>query len=315
MYATKPAWKKKASSWIVLLLIVTLTACGGAGGTKEGAQGESETGKQASNSGSEPFRIAVIPVQTEGQLGEAMERLQTILADALNRKVTIQDYPDYNGVVEAMNFGQVDMAFFGPLTYVIAHHKSGAEAIVVQLVEDKPFYYSYIITYKDNPWNTLDEFFADPSTISFAFGDPNSTSGALVPGVELKRRGMIVSELESKLKQVSYTGSHDITALAVQNKDVDAGAIDSAIYDNLVKQGTINGDAIKIIWQSEELFQYPWAVKEGTDKETIAILQETFVGIQDEAVLKGFGISGFAKTSDADYKSIRVVAEKEGRLD
>lgn len=263
----------------------------------------------------EPFRVAVIPVQTEGQLGEAMEKLRATLADALDRDVEMNDYPDYNGVVEAMNFGHVDMAFFGPLTYVIAHHKSGAEAIVVQLVKDKPLYYSYIVTHKDNPWNSLDELFADPSAIRFAFGDPSSTSGALVPGVELKERGVLVSETESKLKEVRYTGSHDITALAVQNKDVDAGAIDSAIYDNLVEQGTIDGARFKVIWQSEELYQYPWAVKEGTDAETIKLLQDTFEAIDDKTILSGFGISGFAKTSDADYESIRTVAEKEGRLD
>ncbi|HZG85076.1 phosphate/phosphite/phosphonate ABC transporter substrate-binding protein [Paenibacillus sp.] len=264
---------------------------------------------------SEPFQIAVIPVQTEGQLGEAMNKLQTILSDALGREVTIQDYPDYNGVVEAMNFGQVDMAFFGPLTYVIANHKSGAEAIVVQLVEDKPTYFSYIITHKDHPWNSLDELFADPSAVTFAFGDPNSTSGSLVPGVELKARGVLVSETESKLKEVRYTGSHDVTALAVQNKQVDAGAIDSAIYENLVEQGTIDGSQLKVIWRSEPLFQYPWAVKKGTDPELIKLLQDTFVSITDETILSGFGISGFAPTTDADYESIRTVAEKEGRLE
>ncbi|MCI3920135.1 phosphate/phosphite/phosphonate ABC transporter substrate-binding protein [Paenibacillus sp. TRM 82003] len=289
---------------ITLLLLFAVAGCGG-GTTGEATSGESE----------EPFRIAVIPVQTEGQLGEAMTKLQDILGEALGREVDIQDYPDYNGVVEAMNFGQVDMAFFGPLTYVIANDKSGAEAIVVQLVKDIPYYYSYIITHKDNPWNSLDELFADPGSVSFAFGDPNSTSGSLVPGVELKNRGVLQSATESKLKEVTYTGSHDITALAVQNKDVDAGAIDSAIYDNLVAQGTIDGQQFKIIWQSEQLYQYPWAVKQGTDPALIALLQETFEGITDETVLSGFGISGFARTSDADYESIRVVAEQEGRLD
>jgi len=263
----------------------------------------------------EPFKIAVIPVQTEGQLGEAMEKLQTILEDALDREVEIADYPDYNGVVEAMNFGHVDMAFFGPLTYVVAHHKSGAEAIVVQLVKGKPIYHSYIITHKDNPWNSLDDLFADPASVTFAFGDPSSTSGALVPGVELKARGVLVSETESKLKEVRYTGSHDITALAVQNKEVDAGAIDSAIYENLIVQGTIDGEQFKIIWESEELYQYPWAVRKGTDAAVIKKLQDTFVAIADESILSGFGISGFAPTSNEDYESIRVVAEQEGRLE
>ena len=293
----------KFSKMMGMALAMTMALAGVAGCAGSGAKAD------------EPFKIAVIPVQTEGQLGEAMTKLQGILEGALDREVEIADYPDYNGVVEAMNFGHVDMAFFGPLTYVVANHKSGAEAIVVQLVKGKPIYHSYIITHKDNPWNSLDELFADPAAVTFAFGDPSSTSGALVPGVELKARGVLVSETESKLKEVRYTGSHDITALAVQNKEVDAGAIDSAIYENLIEQGTIDGDQFKIIWESEELYQYPWAVKKGTDAALIQTLQDTFVSITDESILSGFGISGFAPTSNEDYESIRVVAEKEGRLE
>jgi phosphonate transport system substrate-binding protein len=228
--------------------------------------------------------------------------------------VTINDYPDYNAVVEAMNFGQVDMAFYGPLTYVIAHHQSGAEAIVVQLVKDKPTYYSYIISHKDHPWSTLDELLVAPGKVSFAFGDPNSTSGSLVPGMELKNRDAFRAQNDHDFKSVQYTGSHDVTALAVQNKHVDAGAIDSAIYDNLIEQGNIDASQLKIIWQSDELFQYPWAVAKNTDAETIVKLQEAFVSITSETILNGFGISGFATTSNDDYESIRAAAEADGRL-
>lgn len=311
-------YKTTLQRWILRALFIIaatslLASCGST--AKAPTPIPTDNAAKAETESDDAFRIAVIPVQTEGQLGEAIDKLQVLLSDVLGREVTVQDYPDYNGVVEAMNYGHVDMAFFGPLTYVIAHEKSGAEAIVVQLVEGKPNYYSYIITHKDQPWNSLDDLFAEPSQIAFAFGDPNSTSGSLVPGAELKNRGVMTDETHYQLKEVRYTGSHDVTALAVQNKHVDAGAIDSAIYDNLVKKGVIDGNQIKVIWQSEELFQYPWAVRKGTDPELIAQLQDVFVGIQDETILQGFGISGFATTSDADYESIRVVAEQEGRLE
>lgn len=287
---------------IAMLLGSVLAGCGAAGG--QGNQG---------NAG-EPFNIAVIPVQTEGQLKEAMERLKTILQDKLGRPVAINDYPDYNGVVEAMNFGQVDLAFYGPLTYVIAHEKSGAEAIVVQLVQGKPYYYSYIIAHKDSPWNSLDDLLKDPKSIRFAFGDINSTSGSLVPGIELKRRGVFTTAERHSFLNVRYTGSHDVTALAVQNKQVDAGAIDSAIYEGLVGQKKVDGSQIKVLWQSDKLFQYPWAVKKGTDEATVKKLQDAFLGIRDEAILKGFAISGFQTATDADYEPIRAAAEQDGKL-
>ncbi|WP_166239526.1 phosphate/phosphite/phosphonate ABC transporter substrate-binding protein [Paenibacillus turpanensis] len=287
------------------LVLLALSACG----TKEQTQTSDSDKPKA-----EPFEIAVIPAQTQGQMKEAMDKLQTLLQEKLAMPVSVKEYPDYNGVVEAMNFGHVDMAFFGPLTYVIAHHKSGAEAIITQLVKGKPYYHSYIIAHKDSPWNSLDELLKESSKLSFAFGDPNSTSGSLVPGIELKNRGVYETAEKHSFANLKFTGSHDVTALAVQNKQVDAGAIDSAIYEGLVEQKKVDGSQIKVLWQSDKLFQYPWAVKKGTDPELVKKLQEAFVGITDETILKGFAISGFAAASNADYEPIRLAAEKEGKL-
>ncbi|MFP3339832.1 PhnD/SsuA/transferrin family substrate-binding protein, partial [Micrococcus sp. SIMBA_131] len=87
------------------------------------------------------------------------------------RDVEITTFPDYNGVVEAMNYDQIDMAYFGPLTYVIAHEKSGAKAIVTQLIDGEPFYHSYIITNTENEWETLEDYLENSEERSFAFGD------------------------------------------------------------------------------------------------------------------------------------------------
>jgi phosphonate transport system substrate-binding protein len=302
----KQVGKKIAIFAMIIAIMAMAAACGGQKNTDEK--------KETEDSNAGEFTIAVIPQQNQGDMQKAMNKLAGILQKKLNRNVSINVYPDYNGVVEAMNFGQVDMAYFGPLTYVIAHHESGAEAIVTQLIKGSPFYYSYIITHKDQPWNSLDDLLKDSGNVSFAFGDPNSTSGSLIPGIELKKRGVYTDESTHQFKELRFTGSHDVTALAVQNRQMDAGAIDSAIYDTLVEQKKINGDQFKIIWKSEKLFQYPWAVKKGTDQKTIDLLREAFIGIKDEEVLNAFGASAFTKAENKDYEAIREAAEKEGRL-
>jgi len=258
------------------------------------------------------FTIGVIPVQTEGAMDTAIKKLQSTLSEQLKREVKIDVYPDYNGVVEAMNYDKIDMAYFGPLTYVIAHEKSGAKAIITQLINGEPFYHSYIITNTENPWESLEELISAPDEIDFAFGDINSTSGSLIPSIELQDRGMFVNEDEHSFKTVRYTGSHDATALAVQNKLVDAGAIDSAIFNQLVESGKVDGEQIKIIWQSEKLFQYPWAVHKDTDNQTIQTLQETFKSINDQEILDAFGATGFTEATNGDYESIRKAAIKQG---
>ncbi|MCP8616228.1 phosphate/phosphite/phosphonate ABC transporter substrate-binding protein [Salirhabdus salicampi] len=264
------------------------------------------------NAEDDAFTIGVIPAQTKGSMEDAMNKLQEELSEGLERTVKVEIYPDYNGVVEAMNYDKIDMAYFGPLTYVVANHESGAKAIITQLVDGEPYYYSYMITHIDQPWDSLDEMIKDSGQIEFAFGDINSTSGSLIPGIELENRGVFQSEEEHEFKSVRYTGSHDATAIAVQNQGVDVGAIDSAIFDELVADGDIDGEQIKVIWKSDKLFQYPWAVHSETPKETIEQLQEIFLNIEDEDILGAFGASGFTTATDNDYEAIKQAAVKQG---
>ncbi|WP_085520654.1 phosphate/phosphite/phosphonate ABC transporter substrate-binding protein [Tuberibacillus sp. Marseille-P3662] len=299
--------KKWMSIGLILCLTMFLAACGQGSGNDDQSSNSSEGNEQSSGT----FTIGVIPAQTEGAMSDAMDKLQSILNDKLDREVKVKVYPDYNGVVEAMNYDKIDMAYFGPLTYVIAHEKSGAKAIITQLIDGEPFYHSYIITNSDNQWDSLDELLKNPGNIDFAFGDPNSTSGSLIPSIELEERGVYTSEQNHKFNSVRFTGSHNATALAVQNKQVDAGAIDSAIFNQLVEAGKIDKDKVKTIWKSDKLFQYPWAVHKDTDQATIKKLQKVFLSIDDQKILDAFGATGFTKAKNADYKSIRQAALKQ----
>ena len=298
--------KKLILTISVLFLALFLTACG-----NDSTENESST----ASDDQEPFTIGVIPAQTEGEMQTAMDKLQTILSEELDREVEIEVYPDYNGVVESMNYDQIDMAYLGPLTYVIAEANSNAKAIITQLVDGEPFYYSYIITHKDNPVTSLDELLENPGEVQFAFGDPNSTSGSLIPSIELQERGVYESEQENQFETVRFTGSHDATALSVQNKQVDAGAIDSAIYNQLIESGKIDSEQLKVVWESEPLFQYPWAVLESTDDETIAKLREAFLAIEDPEILDAFGATGFTEATNEDYESIKQAAIKQGIIE
>ncbi|SDJ77344.1 phosphate/phosphite/phosphonate ABC transporter substrate-binding protein [Sediminibacillus albus] len=292
----------------ILSLVLIITACG--------SNQENQTDQQSEDGDKdETFTIGVIPAQTEGEMEQAMDKLQSIIDEQMDKKVTVDVYPDYNGVVEAMNYDKIDMAYFGPLTYVVAHEKSGAKAIITQLIDGEPYYHSYIITHKDNPWESLDGLLENPAEVDFAFGDPNSTSGALIPEIELQDQGVYQSEDDHSFQSVRFTGSHDATALAVQNQQVDAGAIDSAIFNQLVESGKVDGEQVKTIWKSEELFQYPWAVHQDTDQETINILQETFQSIEDEEILNAFGATGFTTAENEDYESIRKAAAKQGIIE
>ncbi|RKL67194.1 phosphonate ABC transporter substrate-binding protein [Salipaludibacillus neizhouensis] len=263
----------------------------------------------------ETFHVGVIPALSGDEFLEAVEELEGELDEALPQDVEIEVYPNYNGVVEGLNYGHIQMAYLGPRTYVSANDESGAEAIITQLIDGEASYYSYIITHADNPWDTLDEFLENVEERSFAFGSVSSTSGSLVPGKELSDRGVYTNEEEYEFDVVSFSGSHDITGEQVESNQVDAGAIDSAFYNSLIEQGTLDESETKVIWQSEALFQYPWSVSPDVDDETVELIKETFLNMDNEVVLEGFAATGFTEATDEDYQLIRDIMIEEGEID
>jgi phosphonate transport system substrate-binding protein len=291
---------------LTLVLSLVLTGCGGSAQPEQGNSGNEAAPK-------EELTVGLIPAETKISK-ETLEKFRTYLEQQTGMKVKMNDYPDYNGVVEALNYNKLDMAYLGPLTYVMAHHKSGAKAIVAKTAKGVPYYYSYILVHKDSKYNTLEDLLADKQNVDFAFGDPNSTSGSLIPGMELKKRGVYRGKQDSDFKSVTFTMSHDVTALSIQNKKVTAGAIDSAYFDKLVEKGTVDGNAFKKIWQSEKLFQYPFVVNKELDQATIDKLQNAFLNLKDKEILDAFAADGFVKAEHKDYEAIEKAAEADGRL-
>lgn len=289
---------KRGIVTLFFIMILVVTGCSGQENEKEDSE----------------FIIGLIPSQSEGEMETAINKLQAELSEKLDRQVKIEHYPAYNGVVEALNYEHIDMAYFGPLTYVIAHERSGAEAIITQLVNGEPYYHSYIITQKDAPWDTLEDLLEDKENVHFAFGSPSSTSGSLIPSVELKQRKVFRSDDDHDFMQVTYTGSHDITAQSVLNNSVNAGAIDSAIFEAMIRSGKFNEDDFKLIWKSEKVFQYPWAVRPNMDELTIQQLQDAFLSITDEEILNAFGATGFTTATNEDYAAIKQAAIIDGRM-
>lgn len=305
--------KRKFLGFTVFIIVAAILLAG-CGQEKAAPGGKAETGPGTKPDSKQEFTIGIIPQQSQGAVKTAMDKLQEVLQKNLNRPVKITVYPDYNGVVEAMNYHKVDMAYFGPLTFVVANQKSGAQAIIAELINGDPHYQSYIITRKDSGIASLDDLKQKAAQSTFAFGDPESTSGALFPSIELKELGLFTDKNNHKFKQVVYTGSHDATALAIKQGNAQVGGIDSVVFGILDKKGTIHADDFRILWQSKKLFEYPWAVQKDTDPALIKQIQDAFISIKDPEILDAFGASGFTTAKTSDFDDIKQAAESMGRL-
>ncbi len=302
--------------WMISLgLALVLTACGGSE-TEEASETPADgTGEAVEEGSDEVFEIAVIPSQSMGEMQTGLDKLEEHLSDRLGREVTVDQYPNYNAVVEALNYNHIDLAFLGPLTYLIAHEQSGAQAIITQEVDGSPYYYSYIVTQADSEWETLEDMLEDRTEVDFAFASISSTSGHLIPGLELRNRGYYESEDNHEFNQIQFAGSHDVVATLVQDQTVDAGAIDSAILEALMTEDESNGgtlrEDLKVIWQSEQLYQYPWVVPAEMDDELISEVQEAFYEIDDEDILRIFGgATKFVEADDSQYADVLKAARE-----
>jgi phosphonate transport system substrate-binding protein len=155
---------------------------------------------------------------------------------------------DYAGVIEAMRFNKVQVAWFGNKSAMEAVNRSNAEIFVQSVDSDgNPGYWSHIIVHKDSPLNTLDDVLKCDKSIEFGNGDPNSTSGFLVPmSYIFAERGI---DPKACFKTVR-NGSHEANALAVANKQVVAATNNSESLRRLEVTAPESHKQIKIIWTS-----------------------------------------------------------------
>ena len=119
---------------------------------------------------------------------------------------------DFAGVVEAMRAGKVDIASYGPLSYVLAADVAGAEAFAADYMEELgQFYEAYIVAHPDSDINNIE----DLKGKNFAFVDPASTGGYLIPTLELMEHGI---NPEVDFASTVFAGGHDACVLAVKTE-------------------------------------------------------------------------------------------------
>lgn len=298
--------RRMMAAVIGLLLFV---GCSSGAGSKAPGTGASA----GSGAKTETIRIMVVPTQAGEAFEKAMEKLEADLSAKSGLKVEVTIGTDYAAVVESLRFQKIEAAYFGPFTYVVANAQSGAKAFATMQIKGKPYYHSYMIVPKDSPITELksaDDFVKQVKGKRFAFGDAGSTSGSLIPRLALKRAGL---DWEKDI-QGTFTGHHDAVLAAVAGGKADIGAIDSAIFEGQLKNKMPAEFAkVRVVWQSEELYQYPWAVRGDLDAATVAKLQQAFLDITDREILDALGgADKIVPAEDKLYDPIREAAKAMG---
>lgn len=248
------------------------------------------------------LRVALLPDENASTLIQNAQPLKKYLEQTLKKEVEIIVTTDYSSMIEAMRFGRIDVAYFGPFSYVLAKSKATEiEPFAVGVEKGKPNYHSILIATVGGPVNELKDVKGNP----FAFGDQASTSSHLAPRTHLAKNGLI-GNTDYK---VVHLGQHDAVARAVAAGQVPAGALSEQIYRSLVETKKIDPTKVKKIGLSEAIPNYPMTLQGYLKPELKDAIRNAFLELKDPVILKLFRIDGFAQASDKDYDVLREMAK------
>ncbi len=246
------------------------------------------------------LRIGLIPSEDSQAMIESSKQVLDDLQQQLGMPVKPFVASDYNGVIEALRSGKLDVAYLGPFSYVLANQVAGVEAFAVAVTRKAgtSAYHSQILARKDSGIKQL----ADLKGRTFAFVDPSSASGHLFPKAGLEAAGYVPEQLFSR---VIFSGSHDASILAVANRKVDAAAVADRIFASAVAQGHVKQDDFQIIWSSKDIPESPMVWRKDLDPALKQKLATALASIKDVPWGDQGMLNGFQPTTDAAYNVVR----------
>jgi len=249
------------------------------------------------------LRVALLPDENASTLIQNAQPLKAYLERTLKKDIELIVTTDYSSMIEAMRFGRIEIAYFGPFSYVLAKSKAPQiEAFAVGVERGAPTYNSVLIATAGGPVKTL----ADVRGKPFGFGDQASTSSHLAPRAHLLK----TVKLEGgKDYRPVHLGTHDAVARAVQAGQVPAGALSKSIYDNLIERKTIDPSKLVQLDLSAPIPNYPIVMQGKLSPALKTQIRSAFIDMKDAEVLKAFRVQGFVATDDKAYDVLRETAE------
>ena len=264
----------------IVMLISLCVASSGCLDSKAKPSGEETIGT---------LKIGLIPTEDQIEMLQKFGPVQEYLETELGMKIETFTATDYTSVIEAMRADKIDVAFFGPFSYVLAAEQAEAEAIVTGGTEtgDVATYHSCIVTHPDSGITCIDDLLANASEITFSFVDPASTSGNLIPRGYLLSMGV---DPDTDFKTCMFAGGHDASGLAVKSGNVDAGAMYDIRYNRLTESGAATPEDLIVIWTSDPIPKSPIAVRGDLDPRLKKRIQQAFVDMpeKDPEAMKAF---------------------------
>jgi phosphonate transport system substrate-binding protein len=222
---------------------------------------------------------------------------------------------DYRGTIEALKFKKAEIGHLGPKAYIEASNNNYANVEPVaqlQLANGSLGYRSCLIVHSDS------DLFGpeDIGGKTFAFNDPNSTSGYLVPSTFFMTEMGI--DPQKHFSKVMFSGSHEASILAVANRKVEVASTNLPDLQQLTHENKVPRGALRVIWVSKLIPNDPVVVRKDLPPTLKAAIQESLVSMKSRnpETFKDIGawVGGFVPADDTKYQVIRDLNETAKRL-
>jgi len=248
------------------------------------------------------------------------ERWEPLFRDMEKRTgLTIKAFyaPDYAGVVEAMRFNKVQVAWYGNKAAIDAVDRSNGEVFAQILRSDGSLgYYSLLITQKDSPYNNLNDVLKNSKSINFGIGDPGSTSGFLVPSYYVFAMNKV--DPRTAFKTIR-NASHGANIQAVLAKQVDVATNNTEETDKLEQTKPEMAKELKIIWKSPLIPNDPIVWRKDLDPAVKAKVKSFLISYgktdaDKEVMSKIYNYSGFKESTNDQLIPIRQLELYKDRV-
>ncbi|OEJ65064.1 phosphonate ABC transporter substrate-binding protein [Magnetovibrio blakemorei] len=225
----------------------------------------------------EVINFGIISTESTSNLKDQWIPLMQDMEKAIGMPVKPFFAPDYAGVIEAMRFGKVHVAWFGNKSGMEAVDRSGGEVFVqTSKADGSQGYYSHIITnVKNTNINKLEDIFKCDKSLNFGIGDPNSTSGFLVPSYYVFAQNGV--DPKTCFKTVR-SANHETNLMAVANDQVDVASNNSEQVGRSQLKAPEAAAKIKIIWTSPLIPSDPMVYRKDMSKELKSKIKAFFLG-------------------------------------
>ncbi|AVK07771.1 MULTISPECIES: phosphonate ABC transporter substrate-binding protein [Pseudomonas aeruginosa group] len=225
--------------------------------------------------------------------------------------------PDYAGIIQGMRFDKVDIAWYGNKAAMEAVDRAHGE-IFAQTVaaSGAPGYWSLLIVNKDSKIDNVEDMLANAKSLTFGNGDPNSTSGYLVPGYYVFAKNNVDPV---KAFKRTLNSSHEVNALAVANKQIDVATFNTEGMERLELTQPEKAKQLKVIWKSPLIPGDPLVWRNNLSDEQKNKLRDFFfkygANAEQKKVLADLQWSKFQASDDDQLLPIRQLELFKQRTD